>query len=162
MNIDPCPPQEYLQSIFNYDEDTGALIWKKSIGGPSSPGKIAGTSKDDYIVVMINRTPYQAHRLIWTIMTGNRLSDSEIDHKDNNGLNNRMSNLRISSRFLQNQNRRCRGCYFKKQSGKWVARIRFNKREIHIGSFDTPEEASAAYFAKRDELWGTYENPIEG
>ena len=38
-----------------------------------------------------------------------------------------------------------KGYYFNKASKKWNAKIVSNKKTIHIGSFDTPEEASEAY-----------------
>jgi hypothetical protein len=37
--------------------------------------------------------------------------------------------------------------------GRWQARIRHNRKDIHVGSFDTVEQAEAAVIAKRLELF---------
>lgn len=41
-------------------------------------------------------------------------------------------------------------------SGRYQARIAYNKKMIHLGSFDTPEQASAIYQQKRKEYFGEY------
>ena len=38
-----------------------------------------------------------------------------------------------------------KGYYFNKPSKKWLAHIKINKKQIHLGLFDTPGEASEAY-----------------
>ena len=42
--------------------------------------------------------------------------------------------------------------YRRLPSGRYQARIRHNRLLITIGTYDTPEEAYAAYLAKREEL----------
>lgn len=41
-------------------------------------------------------------------------------------------------------------------NGKWVARIMSNYQSIHIGTFDTYEEAVIARLTKEQELCGEY------
>ena len=89
------------------------------------------------------------------------LSDGvEGDHIDGNGLNNRRSNLREANRAQNNQNRRrhknnssgIKGVRFHEKSGRWLAKIHFNGKSLHLGSFLSEEEASSAYSRESDRL----------
>ena len=96
------------------------------------------------------------------------LTDKKIlvDHKDRNGLNNIKSNLRIATRSQNNANTISRpgssskylGVCFYKHTGKWAARIRKNGKLIHIGQFETEENAAIAYNKKAIELHGEFAN----
>jgi len=78
---------------------------------------------------------------------------NEIDHKDNNGLNNRRENLRTATHAQNNQNKGksknntsgYKGVNWEKRRNKWRARIYFNKNYIHLGYFNDIEEAAKAY-----------------
>lgn len=68
--------------------------------------------------------------------------DLTVDHINHNTLDNRKSNLRICSRFENNQNKTnntsgCVGVVWDKSRGKWKASISGK----HLGRFDTLEEA---------------------
>jgi len=74
-----------------------------------------------------------------------------IDHVDGNGLNNQKANLRVASHAENCANRRINRnntSGFKgvsKNKERWQAYIRVAYRQIHLGYFDTPEEAAEAY-----------------
>lgn len=74
------------------------------------------------------------------------------DHINGNGVDNRRSNLRqaTNKQNIENQRlQRCnksghRGvCWFKRDS-KWQASIKHNGRNIHLGRFDSIEDAVSA------------------
>ena len=75
----------------------------------------------------------------------------EVDHIDGNGLNNRRANLRVCTHrenmanqmVFRNNRLGLKGVYAKK--GKYYASIEIDRRTVHLGSFDTPAEAAAAY-----------------
>ncbi len=46
-----------------------------------------------------------------------------------------------------------KGVSWDKRIGKWVAHIQHNRKQTNLGSFDTKEEAYAAYEAARDKLF---------
>ena len=46
-----------------------------------------------------------------------------------------------------------RGVQWHKGAGKWVARVRHNGKDIHLGTFDDPVEAARAAKLKRLELF---------
>lgn len=77
-----------------------------------------------------------------------------VHHKDNNGLNNRRSNLEI---VTQSYNLRAVrfdrivGVHLHKRSGKWRAQLRIDGKPTSFGMHDTREEAEAAIMAARLE-----------
>lgn len=68
--------------------------------------------------------------------------DKDVDHIDNNGLNNRKTNLRIITHSLNiiNQHKKSKGIK-KTSSGKYQAHITIDNKTIYLGTFDTYEEA---------------------
>lgn len=76
-----------------------------------------------------------------------------VDHIDGNGLNNTRNNFRGAT----NQENCCNSCtpsnntsgfkgvHFYGRTGRWQAYIHFNRKKIHLGYFDTAEEAAKAY-----------------
>ena len=96
-----------------------------------------------------------------------------VDHRDSNGLNNQRWNLRQSSRSQNGQNRlqqphssRFKGVSFRKNTGRWQARITLNGQTESLGMFDSQIEAAQAYdcaakltfgrFAKTNAEMGAY------
>lgn len=88
------------------------------------------------------------HRLI-----NDTPANLQTDHIDGDRLNNQCSNLR-SVTILQNSYNRSQnknnhsgytGVNWRKDRGKWAARLRFDGKKINLGHFPTAEEAHAAY-----------------
>jgi len=70
----------------------------------------------------------------------------QIDHINGNKLCNHVDNLRIVSHQENHHNRTtAKGYCFHKRDKKWHARIRVNNKQIHLGLFNTEEEARQAY-----------------
>ena len=72
------------------------------------------------------------------------------DHADRDPYNNQKSNLRLATRSQNQANRLTtagvsgyRGV--SKNKKRWKAQIVVDKRMIHIGTYDTPEQAAEAY-----------------
>lgn len=106
---------------------------------------------------MVDGQNYYAHRLAWLYMTG-RWPKEEIDHIDNDRTNDRFDNLREASRLLNSHNQRhprkknkvgILGVTFSKKYKTYRASICLNYKKIHLGSFATASEASAAYQAAK-------------
>ena len=84
------------------------------------------------------------HRLVM-----NTSEDLVVDHLDGNKLNNRKSNLRNCTSSDNNYNvttkNMYRGVTYCKQMNKYRAKIKRNYKTIHLGYFDTPQEAHKEY-----------------
>lgn len=104
----------------------------------------------------INRTNYITSRVIYYAFYPNLFDIKNpittIDHIDINSLNNHISNLRVATMKEQTNNRKKRsynvnakGYWFDIKRNKWLAQIQINKKHIHLGRFNTEEEAFNAY-----------------
>ena len=164
--------QSYLKSILSYDPETGVFTWKErqDVTQPAQwngrfAGKQAGTKRKGgntfYRRIRIGDKPYLTHRLAWFYMTG-QWPPEQIDHVDGNGLNNRFENLRLAT---HGQNKANSGAYrtnklgirgVHRQGNRYIARIQISRRKIHLGSFDTPQEASAAYAKAAEKHFGEF------
>lgn len=93
-----------------------------------------------------------------------------VDHIDGDGLNNRRANLRVSSHRdnMRNQRRKrtnqsgAKGVYWSDWHGRWVARVTVDYKTVHLGSFDTVDEAAAVVCAARERLHGEFANHGDG
>ncbi len=145
--------------LFEYNAETG-VITRKILCGGQMPGAVVGTSrKDGYLACRVDRKEMLLHRLAWLLFYGQE-PDCEIDHINSNRSDNRVENLRLADRTVNNQNRRkahknnalgILGVGVT-ASGKFKARIRVNKKLIDLGIFHTHELASAAYLSARRTL----------
>jgi hypothetical protein len=92
----------------------------------------------------------------------NAPSNTMVDHANRNGLDNRRSNLRLctSSQNTANSGPRSnnKSGYkgVRKKRGKWSAETNLLGKRIHIGTFDTPEQAARAYDAEVKKLFGVF------
>ncbi len=132
--------------------------------------------------VIKTSTAYYAVRSVWhkvdkryyfllmhrVIMGLEREDKRVVDHiETGNTLDNRRSNLRIATRSQNNCNSRKRrnnssgykGVSFHKQSGKWIALIGMDGKDIFLGSYSTPEEAYAVYCEATKKYHGEFARP---
>lgn len=148
--IDP----DKVRAAFHYID--GKLFWKydpskQNAWNARFVGKEAGTSRQDgRVVITFSGRLWLRYHLVWLYHF--EVLPDEIDHIDRIKSNDRIENLRAANRSINNGNVDARGVMSVK--GRHIARIMHNRVMHHIGSFDTFEEARAAYLAKRYELRG--------
>lgn len=147
-----------LKNLLSYDEFSGEFTWIAR-RGRIQPGTVAGKHIQGYRMIRINGKDHFAHRLAFVCMTG-RLPDGVVDHINGIRDDNRWVNLRDCSQRenLQNQrsatannkSSRLLGVSWRKRDAKWVAQIRSGGRAVHLGLFQSKEDAHSAYLkAKR-------------
>ena len=114
-----------------------------------------------YVDVCLFGKRYGAHRLAWLHALG-EWPAGEIDHINGNRADNRLANLRDVSHAVNTQNIRAPhrrntssgllGVRRGKESLRFEACIRVNRRHVCIGRFDTAEQAHQAYLAAKREF----------
>src|SRR4051794_6604738 len=99
------PSKEELLYFFDYDVETGDLIWKNPLGTKIKKGSIAGSfDSNGYLQVRLKKALYQCHRFIWIMHNGDIPEGMEIDHKDNKRSNNKLYNLRLATKSQNRAN----------------------------------------------------------
>lgn len=110
-----------------------------------------------------NRQKYLfMHRIIT-----NCPKDSQVDHRNGNGLDNRRDNLRFSTQQQNTQNQRpikggtskYKGVYWDKTRKKWAARITCGYKNHFLGRYKTELEAVHSYDKAALKYFGEFACP---
>lgn len=152
---------EMVREILDYNPETGEFRWKvnrNGFRGKAKAGSVAGSpnTKGNYLTIGVFGVRVYAHRLAWFLTHG--VWPGELDHVDRNGWNNSISNLRECNRSQNNQNQGARkrdlppGVYPVHRGGRFRASICLDNKQMHLGCFDTPGEAHAAYMDAKKNL----------
>lgn len=157
---------EEARRYFKYDPETGQII-RLIARGPAKAGDVAfGTENGHgYLCGGHKGFQYMAHRVAWLLMTGD-WPPADIDHIDGNGKNNRWENLRAATRTENMCNRRrsrnsstgYKGVSWHSKKGKFRASIGFGRKVRHVGYFDNPEDAHAAFVEAAKSLHKQFAN----
>jgi hypothetical protein len=111
---------------------------------------------DNYVIGFTNKT-IRLHRYIM-----NANENDIIDHINNNTLDNRIKNLRISDSSKNSHNRIPKNKYIGvkliKDKNLWVSTITHNKIRYNCGCYDNEIKAAIAYNIKAIELYNSYAN----
>jgi hypothetical protein len=103
-----------------------------------------------YLTLSVNNSVSAlVHILVWESFNGKIRKGFVIQHKDDNGFNNNLSNLRyISKRFVSaNKNGLPVGVSYRKDSKRYVVSFGNNNKRISLGTYDDPIIAGEAYKA---------------
>lgn len=172
-----------LRQLLRYDADSGKLFWRERGGEWFSAGrypverscrswntrysgKEAFTADDGrgYRHGAVLDRKYQAHRVIWAMVTGAWPAD-QIDHINGNPSDNRMENLRPVSALENSRNKPVRsdnktgvvGVSWDTRSGRWQAKVKAEGRQISLGYFKDFAAAVEARMAA-EAGYGYHEN----
>lgn len=163
------PPVSYLKECVEYDPETGLFTWRvRPVEHFSSEKaqrhwnrRFAGTPAFRNVTTngyLSGRITYEgrysrlgAHRAAWALTHGEYPSD-QLDHVSRDRTDNRLANLRSASQTENNWNAASkprenglpRGVT-KNGKYRFAAGIWNAKKYTYLGTFDTPEEASAAW-----------------
>src|SRR5262249_27099557 len=148
------------------DPCTGEFTWLVNAGRHGRVGGAAGhlDESQGYVLVGICGESYRAHRLAWFYVHG-QWPPQEIDHINGNRADNRIANLRLATdaENAWNASRRSDNSTGYKgvsmyKNGKFMAYVHKGRKRHHLGYFDTPEAAHAAYVKAAAELHGEFAN----
>lgn len=160
---------DQVRTILDYDRNTGQFrrracaaqgkAWNAQWANRAA-GYIGGHG---YIYICVFSQCFPAHRIAWLLVYGEWPTD-QIDHINGDRKDNRISNLRLATNAQNAANSRRRahntsgfkGAFFHKRRNRWMAQIGVNGRQFHLGYFDTPEAAHAAYCEAAREHYGEF------
>lgn len=152
-----------IPGFSNYSINTNATIMNKKFNKILVATKCKGYER---IKIKNDAGIYKnvfVHRLVLITFVPNPLCKPHADHIDGNPLNNCLSNLRWATESENNMN--CglsvrnksghKGVYQSK-SGKWVAFICQNNKNVYLGCFEDKHEAVRKANEERIRLYGEY------
>jgi hypothetical protein len=161
--------QKDIKSRLRYED--GKMYWlarNNSRFDKQFAGKEAGSFNEGLqgFSVAFNGTRILLHRAVWVFHYGEIPEGMEIDHINQNRLDNRIENLRLSYRHQNawNTKLRCnnqtgvKGVCWNPLTKTWRARINVNKKCVTIGSFVSFEEAKKATENARLDMHGEFAN----
>ncbi len=158
---------ENIKDFLHYSPDTGIFHWKETVNARAVAGAVAGSpDKDGYLEIDWGRKRYKLHQLAWWWWHGEFPPAHLIpDHKNGIVGDNGIDNLRLVTTSQNHMNRRPKASGSSRYKGvtrtsrrtSWMARIGIGgKREKHLGTFKTEEEAARAYDAAAREHFGEF------
>jgi hypothetical protein len=153
---------DLLNHLFEYDKETGNLIWKRQQSNRIVAGDIAGSLCRGYVYVGINGKKHRAHRIIFLMHKG--YLPKTIDHINGDRADNRIENLRAVTANQNQHNRKInsnntsgyKGVCWDKARNKWKSQVRLEGKLINIGHYDNVEEAAEVVRKTREELHGDF------
>jgi hypothetical protein len=138
--------------VFHYDRSSGVLRWNINPKPGVKAGDLVGyRHRSGYLATKFKGNQYLLHRLIWLIEHG-EYPLCDIDHINRDRCDNRIENLRLTTRAENCQNSVTRrigasgvlGVTWHRQSRKWRASIQSYGRGIYLGGFESFEDAVSA------------------
>jgi hypothetical protein len=156
-----------LFRLLKVDITNGRLFWIRPPKNHSELcGKEAGCERishsgKSYWIIKVDGRPYRRGHLVYLAQYG-RHPKPQLDHKDGNSLNDSISNLRKATVFQNSWNHKRRRkssplpMGVKASGKKFIARIAYKYRQIHLGSFNTIDDAHRSYLTARKEMFGEF------
>lgn len=144
--------QSQLKKMLRYDPKTGLFTWIIKAANCIKVGDIAGhQEKNGYHVNVLRNKKYLSHRLVWLYVNG-YLPENEIDHINRDKSDNRISNLRETTRQCNMRNKDIQknnksgvvGVFCFKSRKKYLATIGISGKLIHLGYYINIKDAVKA------------------
>ena len=144
---------EYVPSL--------GLVWKVNRKGKTTPGTLVG-GRTPRSHIRLNGVRVLVHHIVWFLHKGYWPSSRNewIDHRDGNELNRTIDNLRSSTPSQNNANRSSSNNLGKgvnlDPNNSYRAHIQFKGTRYYLGTYETVQEAAAAYKGASIILHGEY------
>ncbi len=166
MKAKPLPSCKELTEVFALSTSSpSGLIWKKPLCTKQKTDSVAGCVRNNrYWYVSYKYRQLLVHRIVYSLYHELDIGSLQVDHIDQNRLNNNPCNLRLATHQQQQCNKTSKknstsnykGVSWHKPLSKWRASICVNKKRMHIGYYLTEKEAALAYNKKAQELHGPF------
>lgn len=126
---------EQLRDVFEYSETSPSGVLRKSTGKRAGSKHHSGRWN-----LIYDGKNYQVHRLVWALVHGS-WPLNQIDHMNGDPLDNRIENLRDVDGSTNMRNRRSKGYYYHKLSGKYQVQLHVQGSWRNMGLFADEELA---------------------
>lgn len=163
--------EEYrqIEGFENYKVSNLGNIRNSKTGRVLTPG----IGKVGYYIVNLSKDGKQVSNYIHTLVAKAFIENPEnkpcVDHADSNKLNNNVNNLRYATRRENSQNATiskrntsgCKGVAWQKKAKKWEAHIMIGGTKVHLGLFNSLEDAKQARIRRANQAFGEFTNACE-
>ena len=145
-------PKDIGDYITYSEESSTGLVWRVNRGNNRVKGKEAGRiNQKGYFRVGFNGEDYRNNRVVYFLCTGIDPEEKEVDHEDNNTLNNKIWNLRLATHKQNLDNRKkCKnntsgvtGVCWDKKANKYKSSIMYNYKYLNLGYFNKSDKDKA-------------------
>ena len=163
--------QKEAQECFDYKD--GILYWKAKTANRVKIGNPAGTfdPSTGYHKIHVHRKFYKAHRVIFLYHHG--YLPEFVDHIDGNKINNKIENLRPTTKSQNAMNQKVRadnksgtkGVMWLKREQKWLVALRVNSISHSFGYFKDKELAELVAIEATNKLhkdFSAYKGVLHG
>ena len=158
-----------IEGIENYSVSDFGNVRNDKTGRILKPG----VNSTGYYTVSLTQDKRKAtrkiHRLVARAFLLNPDNKPQVDHIDNNQLNNNLNNIRwvTLSENMQNTTKRSnntsgtKGVCWSEKKQKWRAYITINGKQINLGSFINKDEAVNIRIQRAKDEFGEFINKCE-
>lgn len=145
----PDITQDRLKQLLHYNPDTGKFARLTKWGSQQIGDEPGSRSPQGYWYIGVDCKIYPAHRLVWLYVNG-EMPNGDIDHINRDRLDNRLVNLRVTTRSTnlhnsphRNPASKVKGVYRTKENN-WQASIKVSNVTYRLGTYKTMDEATQA------------------
>jgi hypothetical protein len=158
-------PKDIVDYLAYSEEAIAGLINKVDRSRAKTGQEVGRLTSAGYFQFRFRYNFYLNSRIVYFLCTGIDPEEKTVDHVDTNPLNNKISNLRLTTHG-QNQDNKSRqknntsgvtGVSWRRE-GKWIVLIKQFNRQFNLGVFDDFNEAVAVRIAAEHRLKGEYRN----
>lgn len=158
--------QDTLKQLLYYCPETGLFTWLGRTSYRNYKGKVVCTkAKQGYILIGINSTRYNAHRLAFLYMLG-KFPDNQVDHINGIRNDNSWINLRevtgqqnsANSKIRKDNTSGVKGISWYKRRDCWEASINLDGKKHRVGYFKELKDAEIALRRFRELLHKEHTN----
>ncbi len=137
-------PKDIGDYVAHSEESSTRLINKVSRNSRAKKGEEAGHINEGYFRFCFNGRKFFNNRVVYFLCTGIDPEEKCVDHIDGDGLNNKISNLRLATTKQNHDNRKkhknntsgITGVYWHKRQKKYSTDINYNYNKLHLGYFN--------------------------
>lgn len=155
---------ECIRSDLIYNPETGVFTWARRMRARDHDSVAGAICSNGYRTIGYKQRRYYAHRLAFWFMTG--AVPKVVDHINGDRDDNRWENLRdarlhgnniANAKVSKRNSVGLKGVSLDRRTGRYIASGSDGSgKKVHLGVYDTPDEAHDAYKSHAVRLYGEF------